>query len=51
MSVENPIDSDGSADALERQEFVRGLNEDYQSLDDTGRATLHAEQEEWDPLV
>jgi hypothetical protein len=37
-------------DALERQEFMRGLNEDYQSLDAAGRATLLAEQEEWDPL-
>ena len=38
-------------DALERQEFMRGLNVDYQSLDATAREELLAEQAEWDPLV
>ena len=38
-------------DALERQEFIRGLNVDYQSLDAAAREELLAEQAEWDPLV
>ena len=38
-------------DALERQEFMRGLNADYQSLDAATREDLLAEQAEWDPLV
>ena len=38
-------------DALERQEFMRGLNVDYQSLDVAAREDLLAEQVEWDPLV
>jgi len=38
-------------DALERQEFMRGLNADYQSLDAAAREDLLAEQAEWDPLV
>jgi len=38
-------------DALERQEFMRGLNVDYQSLDVTAREDLLAEKVEWDPLV
>lgn len=38
-------------DALERQEFMRGLNKDHQDLDSAGREALLAEQAEWDPLV
>jgi hypothetical protein len=38
-------------DALERQEFMRGLNVDYQSLGGAAREELLAEQAEWDPLA
>lgn len=40
-------------DALERQEFLRGLNEDYQLLrDDPQRWEQHeAERREWDHLA
>ena len=38
-------------DALERQDFMRGLNADYQSLDAVARGDLLGEQAEWDPLV
>lgn len=40
-------------DALERQEFLRGLGEDYQRLrDDPERWELHlAERQEWDSLA
>lgn len=39
--------------ALERQEFLRGLGEDYQRLrDDPERWELHlAERQEWDSLA
>jgi hypothetical protein len=38
-------------DALERQEFMRGLNDDYKKLDPENREALLAEQLEWDPLA
>lgn len=40
-------------DALERQEFLRGLNEDYQQLrDDPERWEQYlAERQEWDSLA
>ncbi len=40
-------------DALERQEFLRGLNQDYQRLrDDPERWQEYlAERQEWDPLA
>jgi hypothetical protein len=40
-------------DALERQEFLRGLNEDYQLLrDDPERWEQYvAERQEWDTLA
>jgi predicted transcriptional regulator len=38
-------------DALERQEFMRGLHEDYRFLDAEGRETLRPEQADWDPLA
>ena len=40
-------------DALERQEFLRGLNQDYQRLrDDPQRWQEYlAERQEWDPLA
>lgn len=38
-------------DALERQEFMRGLNDDYRQLDAESREALLAEQLEWDPLA
>ena len=38
-------------DALERQEFMRGLNDDYRELDPETREALLAEQLEWDPLA
>ena len=38
-------------DALERQEFMRGLNDDYRQLDPKSREALLAEQMEWDPLA
>lgn len=40
-------------DALERQEFLRGLNDDYHQLrEDPGRwAQYLAERQEWDPLA
>lgn len=40
-------------DALERQEFLRGLNEDYQGLrDDPERWGQYlAERQEWDSLA
>ena len=38
-------------DALERQEFMRGLNDDYKKLDAESREALFAEQLEWDPLA
>jgi hypothetical protein len=37
-------------DALERQEFMRGLNEDYRLLSSESREALLAEHLEWDPL-
>jgi hypothetical protein len=37
--------------ALERQEFGRGLSEDYQHLDPESREALLAECQEWDPLA
>ena len=38
-------------DALERQEFMRGLNDDYRQLDPESRDALLAEQLAWDPLA
>jgi hypothetical protein len=38
-------------DALERQEFMRGLNDDYRRLDLESREALLTEQLEWDPLA
>jgi hypothetical protein len=38
-------------EALERQEFMRGLIGDHQALDAAGRTALLAEQADWDPLV
>lgn len=40
-------------DALERQEFLRGLNQDYQNLrDDSDRWEQYvAERQEWDALA
>ena len=38
-------------DALERQEFMRGLHQDHQALDASSRQALLAEQADWDPLV
>jgi len=40
-------------DALERQEFLRGMNQDYQHLrDDPERWEQYlAERQEWDPLA
>ena len=38
-------------DALERQEFMRGLHQDHQALDASSRQPLLAEQSDWDPLV
>lgn len=40
-------------DALERQEFLRGMNQDYQQLrDDPERWQQYlAERQEWDPLA
>lgn len=40
-------------DALERQEFLRGLNQDYQQLrNDTDRWQQYlAERQEWDALA
>ena len=38
-------------DALERQDFMRCLDEDHRDLDSSGREALLAEQAEWDPLV
>jgi hypothetical protein len=38
-------------DALERQEFMRGMNDDYRQLDHETRQALLAEQVEWDPLA
>ena len=38
-------------DALERQEFARGLSEDYRHLDPESREALLAECQEWDPLA
>ncbi len=42
-----------AVDALERQEFLRGLNQDYQHLrDDPKRWEQYvAERQEWDPLA
>lgn len=42
-----------AVDALERQEFLRGLGEDYRRLqDDPDRWEQHlAERREWDPLA
>jgi hypothetical protein len=37
-------------DALERQEFMRGLNEDYRQLDLETREALLVERRDWDPL-
>jgi hypothetical protein len=37
-------------DALERQEFMRGLSEEYRHLDPKSREALLTEQIEWDPL-
>jgi predicted ATPase len=37
--------------ALERTEFLRGLNDDYRTLDEAAREALLAEQLEWDPLA
>ena len=36
-------------DALERQEFMRGLNDDCRRLDPESREALLAQQLEWDP--
>lgn len=40
-------------DALERQEFLRGLNDDYQRLreDPEGWEAYLTERREWDPLA
>lgn len=38
-------------DALERQEFMRGLNEEYRLLSSESREALLAEDLEWDPLA
>lgn len=38
-------------DALERQEFMRGLHQDHQALDAASRQALLAEHADWDPLV
>jgi len=38
-------------DALERQEFMRGLNNDYRQLDPQSREALLAEHLEWDSLA
>jgi hypothetical protein len=38
-------------DALERQDFMRGLNEEYRHLDAESRGALLAEHLEWDPLA
>ena len=38
-------------EALERQEFMRGLNDDYRQLDPESREALLAEQLEWDPIA
>ncbi|HEY3842820.1 MAG TPA: hypothetical protein VGL48_06170 [Acidimicrobiales bacterium] len=38
-------------DALDRQEFMRGLNDDYRLLDPKEREALMAEHLEWDPLA
>jgi len=38
-------------DALERQDFLRGLSEDHQQLDPARREALLAEQGAWDPLA
>jgi hypothetical protein len=38
-------------DALERQEFMRGLNDDFRLLNPTDREALLAEHLEWDPLA
>jgi hypothetical protein len=38
-------------DALDRQEFMRGLNDDYRLLDPKEREGLLAEHLEWDPLA
>lgn len=38
-------------DALERQEFMRGLNEDYRLMGPKDREALLAEHIEWDPLT
>ena len=34
-----------------RQEFMRGLNDDYRQLNPKSREALLAEQLEWDPLA
>jgi hypothetical protein len=38
-------------DALDRQEFMRGLSDDYHLLDPKEREALMAEHLEWDPLA
>ena len=38
-------------DALERQEFLRGLSEDYQQLSPGDREALLAERREWDQMA
>lgn len=38
-------------DALERQEFMRGLSEEYRGLDPKSREALLNEQIAWDPLA
>jgi hypothetical protein len=38
-------------DALERQEFLRGLHEDYQRLSPAGRAALLEERRAWDQMA